>query len=145
MVPLSCVEVWIGVPIPFPALESGASAGLGGLPSAVQGCGEVDAGEDAEVFGLVVEPVFEQPLGAILGSLDHLSAVLVGKLPRLFERVAFVHGVHPVEVEEGSSDYEVGGGCGGHSVFSLFVRREEIITKVNISVNKNVAKSKHST
>ena len=48
----------------------------------------------------------------ILGSLDHLSAVLVGELPRLFERVAFVHGVHPVE--GGSSDYEVGGG--GHGV-----------------------------
>ena len=140
MVPLSCVEVWIGVPIPFPAPESGASAGLGGLPSAVQGCGVIDAGADAEVFGLAIKPVFEQPLGAILGSLDHLSAVLVGELPRLFERVAFVHGVHPVE--GGSSDYEVGGG--GHGVFSLFVRREEIITKVNICVNKNVAKSKHS-
>ena len=38
------------VPIPFPAPESGASAGLGGLPSAVECCGEVDAGENAEVF-----------------------------------------------------------------------------------------------
>lgn len=57
--PLSCVEVRIGVPIPFPALESGASAGLGGLPSAVQGCGEVDAGENAEVFGFAVVPIFE--------------------------------------------------------------------------------------
>ena len=135
MVPLSCVEVWIGVPIPFPAPESGASAGLGGLPSAVQGCGEVDAGEDAEVFGLVVEPVFEQPLGVILGSLDHLSAVLVGELPRLFERVAFVHGVHPVE--GGSSDYEVGG-CGGHGVLLwCSVRREDILPIGNIEVKKN--------
>ena len=116
MVPLFCVEVWIGVPIPFPAPESGAGAGLGDLPSAVECCGEVDAGEDAEVFGLAIKPVFKQPLGVILGSLDHLSAVLVGKFPRLFERVAFVHGVHPVE--GGSSDYEVGGG--GHGV--LLVR-----------------------
>lgn len=85
---------------------------LGGLPSAVQGRREVDAGEDAEVFGFVVVPIFEQPLGVILGSLDHLSAVLVGEFPRLFEGVAFVHGVHPVE--GGSSDYEVGGG--GHGV-----------------------------
>lgn len=30
---LSCVEVRIGVPIPFPAPESGASAELGGLDS----------------------------------------------------------------------------------------------------------------
>ena len=140
MVPLLCVEVWICVPIPFPTRIFRAGAGLGALPSAVQRCGVIDAGADAEVFGLAIKPVFEQPLGAILGSLDHLSAVLVGELPRLFERVAFVHGVHPVE--GGSSDYEVGGG--GHGVFSLFVRREEIITKVNICVNKNVAKSKHS-
>ena len=83
MVPFSCIDVRIGVPIPFPAPESGASAGLGALPSAVECCGEVDAGEDAEVFGFAVVPVFEQPLGAILGSLDHLSAVLVGELPRL--------------------------------------------------------------
>lgn len=117
MVPLSCVEVWIGVPIPFPTRIFRAGAGLGALPSAVECCGEVDAGEDAEVFGLVVEPVFEQPLGAILGSLDHLSAVLVGEFPRLFERVAFIHGVHPVEGR--SSDYEVEGG--GHGVFSFGV------------------------
>lgn len=121
------VEVWIGVPIPFPAPKSGASVGLGGLPSAVQGCGEVDAGEDAEVFGLVVEPVFEQPLGAILGSLDHLSAVLVGELPRLFERVAFVHGVHPVE--GGSSDYEVGGG--GHGVLLWCSVRCEFLYQIH--------------
>lgn len=38
------------VPIPFPAPDSGASAGLGALPSGVQRCGEVDAGENAEVF-----------------------------------------------------------------------------------------------
>ena len=30
------------------------------------------------------------------------------------------------------------------AVFAFPVRREEIITKVNICVNKNVAKSKHS-
>ena len=47
---LSCVEVWIGVPIPFPAPESGASAGLGALPSVVECCGEVDAGDNTEVF-----------------------------------------------------------------------------------------------
>ena len=141
IVPFSCIDVRIGVPIPFPTRIFRAGAGLGALPSAVQRCGEVDAGEDAEVFGLVVEPVFKQPLGAILGSLDHLSAVLVGELLRLFERVAFVHGVPPVE--GGSSDYEVGGG--GHGVLLwCSVRCEEIITKVNISVNKNVAKSKHS-
>lgn len=135
MVPLSYVEVWIGVPIPFPTRMFRAGAGLGALPSAVECCGEVDAGADAEVFGLVVEPVFEQPLGAILGSLDHLSAVLVGELPRLFERVTFVHGVHPVE--GGSSDYEVGGGCGGHGVLLwCSVRCEEILPIGNIEVKK---------
>ena len=132
MVPLSYVEVWIGVPIPFPTRMFRAGAGLGALPSAVECCGEVDAGADAEVFGLVVEPVFEQPLGAILGSL---SAVLVGELPRLFERVTFVHGVHPVE--GGSSDYEVGGGCGGHGVLLwCSVRCEEILPIGNIEVKK---------
>lgn len=118
MVPLSYVEVWIGVPIPFPTRIFRAGAGLGALPSAVECCGEVDAGENAEVFGLVVEPIFEQPLGAILGSRNYAPAVLVGEYPRLFERVAFIHGVHPVE--GGSSDYEVGG-CGGHGVFSFGV------------------------
>ena len=125
MVPLSCVEVRIGVPIPFPAPESGASAGLGALPNAVQRCGEVDAGEDAEVFGFAVVPIFEQPLGVILGSRNYAPAVLVGEYPRLFERVAFIHGVHPVE--GGSSDYEVGG-CGGHGVLLwCSVRRESIL------------------
>lgn len=82
MVPFSCIDVRIGVPIPFPAPESGASAGLGALPSGVQRRREIDSGAHAEVFrrpfGIVIIPRFSLSLFFAGKVVDVLAGIVQG-------------------------------------------------------------------